>query len=435
MEAILYPHHRFELNMENEPQQLRTAALASSLLFLDKVYLARFAFPTEDCFPKDDILKRLQELKSKHGPDVLKPTKFRHHAKDLTCEDVAAMRFVDYTARWVPFSKSIEPLTSAGVVEEISLREVIGAARQRAEQAGDRQAIPFLSPEAAMVGFKFTALLDEIPKLLEDPQFKAPFDQSYTLADGSDLAVAYLCEFMKQMDSDIPSRRGIENISQVLYQGYFLDVFAQSLLAKFLKVPLVTDDECHTAVRDQLKLFPKSEKKSELELMMQLFAGGLMATLPGILPRSYEAIIDLRDYFEQDLTAFRQRLRSLAKDLLGKKETPTPEELAEKVRKELAEPLESLERQLSRPSQRVLKNLFGSGSLISGGIMFLYHFLQPGGDVNAIQIGGLTAAMSTLWAYFRTKVEAQETVDNSNVAFLFKAKRLLEDRYRGIHIK
>jgi hypothetical protein len=263
------------------------------------------------------------------------------------------------------------------------------------------------------------------------PERRQEYEQSFTLANGVEPAAVYICK-IPGASADFAGR-GIPEHNQFLFSAYCVDVFAQSLISHALGLPLVSDDESHFAVRGRSALLSSLSGQGENDtgdVVLKLFAQALLATLPGLIPRSLESIVPIREHFAANLQHFRQVLQSLAQDLdYEKGDTIAAKDIQQKVRKSLAEPLEDLERQLSSPPRRLAEHLLTSAPVLAGGLAFMISLFSGGSPVGAVSAGTVGAFVA---AGMKAWFEGEKILDNAKVAFLLRTKRYLEDQAQSV---
>lgn len=441
MEALLYPYQIRNLNGKTKEDKLRTASLAATLLYFDKIILAGVGLPPEPGLPTwDEVRAKEEQLRARFGPQVFEGHHYGRFADQLSCEDVSYITYGNYVRTWTKWRRQVEPLIEAGVIAEVSLLRGVERMRSAAEQAKDPLAASMLTVPhllSDLYGYNFFELTREIGNTLtKNPNARKDYQKSWVLAEGTAVAEAYLCKLIQaspEVDDSL-DKRGIAEHEHFRFQAYCLHAFAQSFLSQALGVPLVSDDESHYAVRAMspiLSSLSTQENDTRADIALKTFAGSMLATLPSVLPKSFKAILDIRDFFSDDLLEFRERIQLVVKKLFhDTSEQPSQQKIQELVSDQFLEPLRAIEKQLAKPTRRLAINLLGSGPLIGGGIALMSSLLIGGSlSIPAAGAGVLTAGLA---ASLRTTLEEWHTIDNSKVAFLLKAKRYLEKRSKGV---
>lgn len=439
MEALLYPYQIRNLNIETKEDKIRTASLAATLLYFDKIILAGVGLPPEPELPTlDEVRAKQERLRARFGLQVFQAQHYGRFAAKLTCEDVVYITYGNYLKTWAKCRRQLEPLIKAGVVAEVSLLQGVKSMRAAAEQVNDARAASMLTVPHLLSGYNFFELTKEIGgAVAKSPNMTKDYQRSWVLAEGTAVAEAYLCKFMQsQHVDDSLDKRGIIEHERFRFQSYCLHVFAQSFLSQALRVPLVSDDESHYAVRAMSPLLSSlmtQENDTGADIALKTFACSVLTTLPPVLPKSFEAILEIRDFFRDDLLEFRERIQTVVRKLFhDTNEPPSQQEIQELVSDQFSEPLRAIEKQLAKPTRRLAINLLGSGPLI-GGVIALMGSLLTGGSLS-IPVVGAGVLIAGLIASLKTTLEEWQTIDNSKVAFLLKAKRYLEEQSKGITI-
>lgn len=153
-------------------------------------------------------------------------------------------------------------------------------------------------------------------------------------------------------------------------------------------------------------------------------AHGLTATvlrkIPLVMPKSTDALLEIRQALSDELHEFRAALDDIAADLAhAKKGDVTNYDIEYEVDVRIQRPLRRLERRLEKPGLEIGKNLLSTGSFISQAVSFGIATMT---NLGAIGTPLLTLGAGLLAAAFQTKTKRAEAIRDSGLSFIIGAK-------------
>jgi hypothetical protein len=413
MDAVLYPDRMLATipgdNPNSDPRP--TPFCSAVLLYFDSVILASTSLPHECTFAKD-FGQREAELKRRFGAEVF--SNYRTFANSLSAEETVFILWRHYSSDWARFIRQVDPLLQENVVRQASLIEVIDQMRSVTSKND-----PHLNLAAVLDAWGFFKKTDRIFKERLDSATNEAVVRSLGRMDGPAAAAAYLCDvFRPKGQDDFLSKTGPASVFGLWREAFFVDTFAQSLLARWFGCPLVSND---LVLSDALNTFvgDRGDESHRADIALRLLEAVNAMTLPAVYPKTLESILYIRRLLQDDLTAFREALDRLAGDLIRESENQaiSQEEIDYQVRKHLVIPLRDLERQLSHPTRELARYLLESPPVVSGVLIVaaIAKLLSP--PTAALGLAG--AALAGL---AKTVFERERKIDNSGVGFLFKAR-------------
>jgi hypothetical protein len=431
LSAIISPHHTFFLGLDTEGSRRRAASLTAALLFFDTLAIATVAWPYEgNLIAEPEIHSKTNKIIADYGVEVF--SDYEKFADRLSAEDIIFIMFQDYILRWEAFRKQAEPLFTHGVLCRASIQEYVEQIEQTPEAAAKWPANTPYNAYNFLMQLHFPEVLRNWEQFISRPENRDTFSQSYRCSRDQGLACMHLYRMIRDRSPWVTEARDPRNHSRLLHMAHGMDMFAQLLVSLYSNTPIITDDESHLELASRVPALEaiQSIRKTDVagKVETKLLTHTILSELPGILPKSFEAILELRHALSDDLQYFRQVLQSISRDIVeSKREQVSVQDIEARARKELSEPLKALERQLSHPTRSLAKNIVGSGPVVSmGTTLVATAFLGtplPGAALLGLGVG--TAA-----ACVKTRIEEAEIIDNSKVGFLLKAKRLVDARSR-----
>jgi len=428
MEPIIYPYHALDPYPAEDNVTSRTGEIAASLLYFPSVTLGRIGFPDElQLYSSDEILEERRRIIARRGEAMVQAYFRQYIPGDLTLGEKIKLDFTRYWYREQKFRQSYLPLIQAGVLKTVSLAQITEEMKQTAQiPASDSDALSLKAP----LNFFLTRYYDKgfAPWFKDDPAAESAFSDASNDSDGHGLMGMYLWKTLAATDSSGFFEK-TDPVSQLAFMdaAFMLDVFHQTLLSTILRQPILVYENAHIQIREKF-LSTISEGKGNTpstpdqdRVALSLFTETLrhpLHRLPIALPRSPEAILELRNQLSEELDDFRQALQYAARDFLYEASTgPVSEEKIKQIAdKNFMRPVEKLERRLRHPGREMLRNLFTAPPWATAAISFSVSALA--GSLAASTILGALGATAALIA--KTKVDRAKAVEDSDVAFLFR---------------
>lgn len=154
-----------------------------------------------------------------------------------------------------------------------------------------------------------------------------------------------------------------------------------------------------------------SQERTQLNILTEA-----LVALPCIVPRSLEALIEVREDLTTELSDLRYHLQRVATDL-AYAERLSAHQIRQAAEVEVLRPLHDLRRRLRHPTRRLATNLFTGGPFV--GATLAYVASQAIGDASLSSFVATIAAVAVAAA--KTESDRVETINQSPVAFLLKA--------------
>jgi hypothetical protein len=162
------------------------------------------------------------------------------------------------------------------------------------------------------------------------------------------------------------------------------------------------------------------EKPSDKDLVaLRLFAETL-TQVPAVIPRSPQAILELRQQLKEELEEFRNGVKYGATDLLQESDPPTQAKIQHIVETRFVRPLDKLNRRLAHPNKELLRNLVSTNSVVASGLTFGLTLLTGGTGLLAAFLGAVAPLFTTA---LKTKFDRDKAIDESGVGFLIRARQ------------
>ena len=153
--------------------------------------------------------------------------------------------------------------------------------------------------------------------------------------------------------------------------------------------------------------------------------GQTLLELPMLVPRDPEAILEIREIFEEERHVLGEHIDRLSDDLSAGG-APADKEIVLAARQHLVRPFRDLERKLKNPGRRLAKNLLSSPGLVGASIAFAAGVASGG------RYGALLAALgSILSSAVSTRLQEEDTIEASHVSFLLRVQRHASRRQSG----
>lgn len=423
MNVLLYPYHQLRPYGDKTMPTSRRATIAAALLYFDTVTLGRMGYPEElDLWSEDEALAVIDRIKSRRGAHVVKRFWTTGDHSELTCDEFSSLYFIRYLCDEHTFRQAYRPLLQEGVLRCVSLAKETQRAKQAAEAAGHPDA-ECIDMRACLQGFQRT--VDEFRDWPANDPDRRTFEEVFVEAD-TGLAAVYLRHALSDYAPDVWQDCSVTAKETFLAYSFLLDLHHQSALATVLGLPLASFHEAHIALRQRhVALFRSLQGEAKFTSGAETLAlralSKTMTSLPAIIPRSVEAILEVRGKLEAELTEFREAVSDVAADLAhGRQQEPTDEEIARAVQERFTKPLATLERRLARPGRDLARNLVTSGSLATGAVTLAATIISGGSAIAAALLG---ASVPLLVESLKTRFERQNDIEQSGVAFLVRAKK------------
>lgn len=202
--------------------------------------------------------------------------------------------------------------------------------------------------------------------------------------------------------------------------GRVLELVTQQVIADAADFPIVATSGGALRIRAKISAAFCDFRQNEMNrtesspLATDLLAAGLLS-LPAPLPRSLDAIVDIRHALKDSLADFRSHLDDVAREL-AYTEKIEQRDIEHAVKKHLVRPVEDLARRLSRPGPLVARNLLTSSSMIGGAISFGAAVLSNA----SVSASALAVFGALLTAALKSRFDQQDAIVQSKVGFLFK---------------
>lgn len=118
--------------------------------------------------------------------------------------------------------------------------------------------------------------------------------------------------------------------------------------------------------------------------------------MPAVIPRSTEAILDLRWNLAEELAEFRQGIRNAASDLIHTSVPVTQRQIEYTVEKNFAWSLDKLTRRLAHLNRDLLRSLVTTPAVMTGGVSFALATMATGENLLSLFLAAAGAALSAV---------------------------------------
>jgi hypothetical protein len=208
-----------------------------------------------------------------------------------------------------------------------------------------------------------------------------------------------------------------DDIQFCLAFGAVFELIVRSRIAALSASPTLFLDESELAlITDAVSAWGKQTASPPHERAQLNILTEALVALPCIVPRSLEALIEVREDLATELSDLRHHLQRVATDL-AYAEKLTAHQIRQAVDVEVLRPLRDLQRRLRHPTRRLATNLLTGGPFV--GATLAYIASQAIGDASLSSFVAAVAALAVAAA--KTESDRVETINQSPVAFLLKA--------------
>jgi hypothetical protein len=387
--------------------------------------------------PPEETRQEIEKICKAHG----EPSADALQSKGLgilTVDEAAMVGYALHERRDGAFVREYKPLLEEGVLRVVSLAEITEEGRLKAEAAG--------SPDAAVLNMTgplagYVSHYDRFKDLPRNE--KGLFERAIQDMD-YDLSGFLLAKTIRETQPEILQETSESRKGEFFNEALLLEVFLQSLLTALLPWPTVSISDAHLILREKVvsqamdRVAARQELDEKNATALKVFTETFRA-LPAILPRSPEALLEVRRTLNDELVAFREGAAAAAKELRydrGSYEKISKEDIEYAVEQRLTKPLEDLNRRLAHPGSDLLRNLLTTHDVTAAGVTFTLTLtlaiLAHNADATAVALSAL-AGLSTalLTEELRTSVgrkkDAEETYsDYPGVAFLVRAQEVVK---------
>ena len=231
--------------------------------------------------------------------------------------------------------------------------------------------------------------------------------------------------------------RDVQQQMRAYHEAMLFEFFHSSFAVPTARAPIVFQHAPHAEMYEavlrgisawSMKEYGEPLRRDELQDNAALSArllGQTLVELPMLVPRAPEAILEIREIFDEERRAFIEHVDRLSEDLSAAGGTGD-EEIVSAARRHLVRPFRDLERKLKNPGRRLAKNLLSSPGLVGASIAFAAGVASGG------RYGALLAALgSILSSAVSTRLQEEDTVEASNVSFLLRVQRHESRRRSG----
>ena len=426
MDVLLYPYHTLPPFQEEPGPESREVAISAALLYFDTITLGRPGYPDElEPGSVESAMEEMRAIDERRGQDVVNMFLREGSHEGLSVDELAGLTFLRYWYNEQKFRKSYAPLLQSGVIRTLSLASITAKARESAGR--DSEAAQVLHMNSVLAGH--LASEDRIKNWPSGDAEMADYSAAFSDADGIGLGCMYLRSILKKSGQQGYLAATSQSAKQTfLRRAFLLDVFHQSVLSTMLGVSRASFENVHLHLQSRYISKIQSTADASIDdsaenarLAFRLFSETLNQ-VPAIIPRSPEAICELRTILAEELSAFRHAIKNASADFLHEKRGSPPDERTIKhlAEKHFLRPLESLNRRLAHPNRELLRNLVSTNSVVFGGVALGMAFM-------ANLAGALTAVMgisiAALTGALKTRFDRQKEIEQSDVGFLIRARK------------
>lgn len=279
-----------------------------------------------------------------------------------------------------------------------------------------------LNINAVLAGF--VANYDAFKEWPSNKTESETFDASFRDADGLGMTGWHLRTILAQTNPALLRSNDAARKGEFFREAFLLDVHYQTVLSTILSLPVVSFDEAHLRLRGNYAaklsapLVTEERAAGPENLAIHLVAETL-SKMPAIIPRSTEAILELRQNLAEELAEFRQSIRNVASDLIHTSGPVTQKQIEYAVDKNFARPLDKLTRRLAHPNRDLRRSLVTTPAVMTGAVSFVLTTMTTGGSLSSSLF--LAAAGAALSAAVKARIDRKKEEEQSGVAFLLKA--------------
>lgn len=421
----LYPYHFLPPIPKGNNVRGRDREVLASLLYFDTVTLGTPGLPQELGLPtSDEALADLDRIRSERGPGAIYAFLLHGDFSGLSVGDVATLSFLRYWYDRDKFLKSYTPLIDAGVIRTISLAAINDEARSQAEFVGSDQ-LDNINMFGALSGYVVHA--DALKRRLKEESQKAVLQTTITDTDGLGFHAWYLRSILASENPDYLTTSASARLGEFYHEAVLLDVHHQALISTIVGTPLVSFEQDHIRMRSAYisrveDLNQDQNKPSDVESLAVQVMAETLSQLPAVIPKSVEALLELRSKLAEELVEFREAIKHAAIDIHQGDKEPDERQIKNFVDHTFQRPVTKLSRRLSHPNRDLMRNLITTESVVSGAVAFaMICGSNPGQSAALSALGGVAAG--SIVAALKTRTDRSKEIETSGVAFLLKASK------------
>lgn len=420
LNVLLYPYHSLAPLPDAGQPNARAIETAATLLYFETVTVGRLGDPGDmELGSPEEALEEVERIKQRRGARAVSAFNQEGKFSGLNLEEVAALSFVRYWYDVAKFHKNYGSLIDADVVRPVSLTGITNDLILNAESVGSD--IEWLNMKSVLAGF--VAKHDAFKRWPNNRTEREIFEAALLDADGLGMTCWYLRAIIGQTNPALLQSEDVARQGEFFREAFLLDVHHQTVLSAILALPIVSFDEAHLKLRGNYaaKLsttLAAEEGMAGLESLAIQLVAETLGQMPTIMPRSTEAILELRQTLAEELAEFRQGIRNAASDLIHASGPITQKLIAYTVEKNFARPLDNLTRRLAHPNRELLRSLLTTPAAMGGAVSFAVASIGTGGNLLSLFAAAAGAVLS---AAAKARIDRKKDVEQSGVAFLLRA--------------
>lgn len=408
MNVFLYPYHFLPRFSELQMNRGRLAEISSALIYFDSITIGR---PGD---PKDLGLGEVA--------DIIEVSK-RHpignrNISDLSIGEYAIHAFNDWAQEYSSFLNDYDPLIKNSVLRTVSLSRLTRAAREHASDESERDALQMRS---VLAGF-----ISATPGWIDWANSASEVAHASLIdmnASGSLGLSMYYWRHQLLHDPEFLSKADDKSRFEYLQAVFRFDSFLQATLSQVMQMPVVGLCDEHLQVRERHLAKTRPRETPEADQLALRLVARVLTNLPSVIPRSPEAILELRHSLADELGEFRQGVRDATNDMMYQfgDEGPSEADIDQVAQRTFVRPLRDISKRLERPGRQLLANLASSEAMLTSTVVLSTGILNHAQGLANLALGASVALLASAAATWKERKSIEQ--EKPNVAFLLKAAR------------